>query len=465
MPKTILIIKEMDRATIINGVRSELIIDNKNYYLIKMFPTPIQEIILDLIQHENMKLEFIITAMLSAAASAIGNSYQIRVKSEWTSSPMLYFLLVGRPGIGKSTPASFFFKPLRDHDQEELKKYEHALHIFEEQCKSSGKYPASSAPKLKRTVISDFSPEALLSTHASNPRGIAVVVDEILALFKSIGRYSIKSNLIELMLSAYSGQPLDSIRKTNPHPLYVKVPCLNLIGTIQTKLVKEVIGHDYSANGLVDRFLFVTPLDKRASRWNDKINEVKHSASMKWAKIMNKLISLDCDIDPDGNAIPRIIDMTDAAAEYFRNWYNSIIDEINDIEDDEQVDSRMVKQDNKAARIALIIQLLHWATGNAINESIELDAVKSAIRLVEFFEGCFYKIQSEVKVNDTPNRCQELFNNLPEQFSAKDAIPIAEKMDICERSAYQYLDSLCRMQPPQLKKTGKRRSASYTKVH
>ncbi len=455
----------MDRASIINGVRSELIIDNENDFLIKMFPNPIQEIILDLIQYENMKLEFIITSMISAAASAIGNSFQIRVKSEWTSSPMLYFIMVGRPGIGKSTPTSFFFKPLRDYDQEELKKYENDLHIFEDQCKSSGKYLASSAPKLKRTVISDFTPEALMSTHAQNPRGIAVVVDEILALFKSIGRYSSKSNLIELLLSAYSGQPLDSIRKTNPYPLYVKVPCLNLIGTIQTKLVKEVIGHDYSANGLVDRFLFVTPLDKRASRWNDSINEVKHYASMKWANIMHKLLSLKCEIDPDGNAVPRVINMTVSAAEYFRIWYNSIIDEINEIEDDELVESRMVKQDNKAARIALIIQLLHWATGNAINDYIEIDAVKSAIRLVQFYESCYYKIRSEVKSDDTPNRCLELFQILPEKFAAKDAIPIAEKINICERSTYQYLDILCRMQQPLLKKTGKRRSAFYTKIH
>lgn len=455
----------MDRASIINGVRSELIIDNENDFLVKVFPTPIQEIILDLVQYENMKLEFIISSMISAAASAIGNSFQVRVKSEWTSSPMLYFVLVGRPGIGKSTPASFFFKPLRDYDQEELKKYEQDLQLYEDRCKSSGKYPASFAPKLKRTVISDFTAEALMSTHAQNPRGIAVVVDEILALFKSIGRYSSKSNLIELLLSAYSGQPLDSIRKTNPHPLYVKVPCLNLIGTIQTKLVKEVIGHDYSANGLVDRFLFVTSLDKRASRWSDNINEVKHCASKKWAKIMSKLISLKCEIDPDGNAVPRVINMTDSAADYFRIWYNSIIDEINNIEEDELVESRMVKQDNKAARIALIIQLLHWATGNAVNNCIEIDAVKSAIRLVQFYEGCYYKIQSEVKNDDTPNRCLELFQILPEQFAAKDAIPIAEENNICERSVYQYLDVLCRMQPPLLKKTGKRRNACYTKVH
>ena len=43
-------------------------------------------------------------------------------------------------------------------------------------------------PRLVQTVISDFTPEAMLSIHYDNPRGIVLLVDEVVALFNSVKR-------------------------------------------------------------------------------------------------------------------------------------------------------------------------------------------------------------------------------------------------------------------------------------
>lgn len=43
---------------------------------------------------------------------------------------------------------------------------------------------------LSRTIVSDFTPEALLQAHDANPRGIAIYVDEIMGMFNSVNQYS-----------------------------------------------------------------------------------------------------------------------------------------------------------------------------------------------------------------------------------------------------------------------------------
>lgn len=43
-----------------------------------------------MVRHENFKVEYLATAMLSATASALGNTYNIRVKGQWTTNAVLY---------------------------------------------------------------------------------------------------------------------------------------------------------------------------------------------------------------------------------------------------------------------------------------------------------------------------------------------------------------------------------------
>lgn len=83
---------------------------------IDAFPAKVQYVILGMVRHENFKVEYLATAMLSAAASALGNTYNIRVKGQWTTNAALYIIMVGRPGLGKTPPLEAVFRPLRKRD-------------------------------------------------------------------------------------------------------------------------------------------------------------------------------------------------------------------------------------------------------------------------------------------------------------------------------------------------------------
>lgn len=198
-----------------------------------------------------------------------------------------------------------------------------------------------------------------MNIHQHNQRGITLVVDEILALFNSVKRYNSKNNLIEDLLTAYSGQPLKVIRKSESRPVLIKNPCVNVIGSVQTNMLQEVFRAEFLANGLLDRFLFVYPKNRKISGWRrEERNTTRPDIMNQWRTIINRILSIPCILDDKGTTVnPRILTMSDDAEEYFYEWYNGIIDAVNAIEDDANVESRKMKLNGHVARLALLFQV------------------------------------------------------------------------------------------------------------
>ena len=293
-----------------------------------------------------------------------------------------------------------------------------------------------------------------MNTHQYNLRGIALVVDEILALFNSVRRYSNKNNLIEDLLTAYSGQPLKVIRKSELSPILIKKPCINLIGSIQTNLLQEVFRTEFLANGLLDRFLFVYPKDRTISVWKrNALASARPDILNQWRTIIDKILGIPCDIEDKGNTInPAILTMTNEAEEYFYDWYNRIIDSVNAIENDAEVESRKMKLNGHAARLALLFQIMKWAVDEADMQYVELSSVKAAIRMVDYYEETYRRIQ-EIIVSDSIGETREAWLSLlGETFSTGDAIVAGKKVEMSRRTVYYALEQLCRLQNPLIEK-------------
>ena len=302
-----------DNLHLTNMLRSEVEHVPETGLLLDVFPDKIQDIILNLARYENFNVEYTASIILSAVATAVGNSCQIRIKGEWKTSPSIYMMLIGRPGLGKTPPLGFIYRPIREHDDRMYEKYNEEWNEYEKAVALSGnKRNGGDAedcailkkPQLVTTVISDFTPEAMMSIHQHNPRGIALVVDEILALFNSVRRYSNRNNLIEDLLTAYSGQPLKVIRKSETRPILIKNPCINIIGSVQTNLLTEIFKTELVANGLLDRFLFVYPKDRRISGWKRcDCNIHKPDMVGQWRTIMNRILDIQCQCADKGNTV------------------------------------------------------------------------------------------------------------------------------------------------------------------
>lgn len=442
-----------------NRLRAEAVRVSESGLPLEVFPQKVQEIIFNLAAYENFNIEYSASIVLSAVAAAVGNACQIQIKGNWRTSPSIYMMLVGRPGLGKTPPLSFLYRPIHEQDDrmfeqflKECDEYERAL--VAGRNGEAGNSILVKKPRLVTTVISDFTPEALMNVHQHNLRGVAIEVDEILAMFNSVRRYNSKNNLIEDLLSTYSGRPLKSVRKSEARPILIRQPCINVIGSVQTNLLPEVFRNEYKANGLLDRFLFVYPQDQRISKWQRPDRNTPSPDTLgQWRTILNRILSLPCPTDEKGNSVcSTVLNMAENAEACFYDWYNGIIDTVNAVRNDAEVDSRKTKLDGNAARLSLVFQILKWASGEGHMQHIDLDSVKAAIRMIDYYEDTYRRIQESIVAAGIGDNKEAWLSLLGDTFTAGEAVIAGRKVELSRRTVYYALDKLSREPNPVLEK-------------
>lgn len=106
---------------------------------LEVFPQKVQDIIFNLAAYENFNIEYSASIVLSAVAAAIGNACQIQIKGNWQTNPSVYMMLVGRPGLGKTPPLSFLYRPIHEQDDRMFEQYLQACDEYERALASSVK--------------------------------------------------------------------------------------------------------------------------------------------------------------------------------------------------------------------------------------------------------------------------------------------------------------------------------------
>lgn len=440
----------MDSLDLCNSIRMEFegVIENK--IPLDVFPAKLQDMVLALARQENYSIEYTMASLTAAASAAIGNAVNIRIRGGWVSSPILYLILVGRPGMGKTPPLDFAFRPIRKRDAKVIKQFkidmENYNSILESQKGRKDEMPPlPPKPILKRTIISDFTPEALIRALNDNPRGVTVYVDEIMGMFNAVNQYS-KGQLIEQLLTAFSGKPLDVSRCSMPIPIHIERPFINIVGTMQTTRVHELVDKGYKDNGLLDRIIFVYPSSQEISDW--QIDEDSTSSSFEkysalWEDVINRICKI-CFMTDENNdyALQNVLNFSTEAGAYFTNWRNELIHKVNQIKDDSMIDSRVMKIPIIAARLALIFQILRWACGEVHKDFVDIDSTKSAIRLSAYFEDCYFNVQKFMLIESIDSQKKEMLDIVPHLFSTAEAVQAGKEVGMSERTVMYVLNKL-----------------------
>lgn len=412
---------------------------------LEVFPEKVQQIILDLAAQENYLAEYTAVSFLSAIATALGNTYHVQIKGNWETNAALYIILVGRPGLGKTPPLEAAFTPIRKSDYEKYILFKSLMEAQSAQAEDKSKRDdKASRPILVRTIVSDFTPEALMRAHDDNKRGIVILVDEIMGMFNSVNQYN-HGQLIEQLLTAYSGGALNVTRMNCPIPIHIERPCINIVGTTQTKRINELFKKGYKDNGLIDRMLFVMPKSQKISLWISVDNEAdgRTNAASRWEMIVNKVLSLDYAHQEGGEEeMPTILKLSPEARILFFDWWNNILSKVNAVNDDNEVESRVMKRSTNTARLALIFQTMRWACGESHLQHVDVDSVKSAIRMSDYFEECYDHITKVVAEDAIDILPKEMLAQLPESFTSKDAIAKGIEVGMCKRKVQYVLSHL-----------------------
>ncbi len=418
-----------------NGLNAEIQGIKHVGFPLEVFPQKMQSLILTLLTQEGFRVEYTASAMLVAAATAIGNARRLRVRGTWSVSPMFYMIFVGRPGIGKTPPLEFAFKPIIKEDRRRQDVYNKEREAWEwlkkentssKNGESQIEMPAE--PVLQKIVLTDFTYEAMMYTHNRNQRGIVVKYDEVIGMFKTLDRYN-SSSTVQAFLSFFSNSAF-SMTRCNSLDKSVDIanPCLSIIGTTQTKLMGQIASKEFQDNGLLDRFLLVYPQNAKMTLWEKDNRERTHvNIADIWSGVIQNLLDLDYNEES-----PTLLYMSDDADNAFINWHNDYATHINNIEDDNEINTRMLKWDSIVARLALVLQLLHWACGEKRGDIVELASIEGALKLSTYFEECYARLKKYFGGPKlSPNRSR-LLSLLPEQFTTKQAIEEGATFDFGE---------------------------------
>lgn len=439
----------MDSPELCNSIRMEFEGITESKIPLDVFPAKLQDMVLALARQENYSIEYTMASLIAAASTAIGNAVNIRIRGGWISSPVLYMVLVGRPGMGKTPPLDFAFRPIRKRDAKIIKQFKTDMEYFNsilesQKGKKDDRPSLPPKPILKRTIISDFTPEALIRALDDNPRGITVYVDEIMGMFNAVNQYN-KGQLIEQLLTAFSGKPLDVSRCSMPIPIHIERPFINVVGTMQTTRIHELVDKGYKDNGLLDRIIFVYPSLQEIPDWQmdeDSASSSFEKYSTLWEDIIYRICEIPFTIDENEGIVQSVLNFSPEASAWFTNWRNASIRVVNKIKDDTLVDSRIMKTPIITARLALVFQILRWACGEVHKDFVDIDSTKSAIRLTSYFEDCYSNIQRFMIMESIEPQKKGLLDLVQSLFTTAEAVQAGKEVGMSERTVMYVLNDL-----------------------
>ena len=233
-------------------------------------------------------IDLIAVPMLVIAAVAIGASRAIEAKPGWWESPRMYVAVVAPPGSAKSPAESIVSRPVFRLQNRFHTEYKAALAEFkaaEAQRRPQGRrtrnpgerpQPAEAEPtcgetrtgepslppepQFRRITTCDATTESLAPLLMKNPRGLAMVKDELTGWIRGMNQYKGgKGSDKQFYLSCWSGQAAIVDRKSQSEPVIVPRPFLNVLGGIQPDMLSVLMDEYGRADGFMDRIVFSFP--------------------------------------------------------------------------------------------------------------------------------------------------------------------------------------------------------------
>ena len=388
---------------VVNGspVYASEFLENKFPYE-TVYPKVLADLINELYDKSGFPIPFSGGSLLMAFSTAIGSTTQLKFKNNFIVFANLYSILIGAPGTSKSHPISYMFKPIREKQamyykefQEEMEKYK----FYESMSKQNKESLADNTkPKLRIITLDNFTLETLLQKLSENPKGISIIVDEILAFIDNMNRYNSNGSDSETYNSLGSGLPLRVDRKTTDS-YYIPPTAVSVFGTIQPDVLANIFSKGKDKSGFTARFLYFMPENLKLSKWT--FNEVNEDLYNQYSKAIHKLLNAEFQMDENGDPIPNFVKFTEEAFNRMVTWHNG--DEFYEkiIEDKGNTYyEAFVKLDNYALRLALILQMIYASVENESPNEVGIRAVENAILLVNYFMKEVIKVHNLIYKKD-----------------------------------------------------------------
>lgn len=326
---------------------------------------------------------------LAAMAAAIGNARTIELQPGWREPCVLWVAVVAPSGSAKSPALAKAIQPLERRDRANFLSYAAALAEYES-TKGGERMPNDrpdfppdeppGVPVCERLVTTDATLEALVALLQSSPRGILFAADELAAMLGGLSRYGKggRQSTEEARWLPFYGATALKMDRRSRGPIRVDRAAMSIAGMIQPGVLSGLLTAADFQSGLVARLLVSTPpIPRRVWRKGGGLPE---AVEARYAALIDRLLSLP--IDPDAEPVALTLD--DAAEQAWAVYFNDLNAEM--ALSDEHTRAMLSKLEGGAARLALVIHLGRWASGESVDPAcIDGESMARGIELARWF--------------------------------------------------------------------------------
>lgn len=419
---------------------------------LEALPERIQNIVNCFFETYQLPIDYHCTAILVAASTAIGNAYCAKYKSREVYPCNLFTCIVGPPGIGKTPAMKFGMYPIYNIERRYRKIHNEKMIAWQQKCEVARQQNDTlpKPPKSMDVVVKDSTVEAINQILEYNPKGVVLDQDELLAWVKGMNSYR-KGSDLEYFLSIWSGTPV-KVTRTGKDTKWIEYPFLNVIGSVQPKMLKELISSEKANNGFIDRILFAYPDEFVVAKESDidvdeSVYRLYDNIIQFLQELPNEFVQHRDDVtEEEFLEINRIeVPLTDKARRAYKEFRNDIVNQQN-IAEEEAIMGLLSKMKQYCLRIALVLEFLDLACramppqGEGEWHPISIDfarkieisekSIDRAKLIVEYFKRSSMKVldQLDGPVNQLPKYQRAWYKELPENFTTQEAIALAASM-------------------------------------
>ena len=243
-------------------------------------------------------------------------------------------------------------------------------------------------------MTEDSTVEATCLLLLEQPRGLLLARDEIHAWINSFDSYKAARGAdVGHWLRFWNGGEVTIDRKTGRRTIRVPRASVSVTGTAQPKpwgaaLAGRYRAHgseaetmdkpdgEHHANGLAPRFLMAMP-PRRPKKWTD--DEISDTVRRQADELFGSLLSLPLAVDENGEPQPADLRLTAPAKELWVRYFEQHAGEAKAM--DEGLAAIWSKTEGYAARLALVLFLVRWASGETSGVEVDANAMDAGIAL------------------------------------------------------------------------------------
>jgi hypothetical protein len=444
-------LEEIEKKVPDNSEQIEHYLFNKTdlNFPIEVFPKPFQSYLIECNEKLDSIVDYMGCSLLWTMSLLVGNLFRIKVKNGWYENPVVWFSLVGRAGVGKTPSIRRILYPLIKENNKEIKNYIKNNEAYREYEKLSKKDKEQQIevdkPIKKQFIADDITLEALVDLHQEVTTGVGVFKDELAGWLKDMNKYREGSDL-EFWLSTWSGTSVNVNRLTRVGS-FVENPFIPVIGGIQPAVLNELYNQEKKDNGFMDRMLISYP-DVTIPKYNDE--EISTDAIIWYnstianlRKVIQKLKQ-----ETDEDEIQKIeVCFNSDAKKIWINKFNEITEKQNSDNENEYFKSMYPKQKSYIPRFAFLLNALNSVCNDDIDfRIIEVDAMKGAIKLSDYFVATAKKIKFEKSENDKIEKLTKKANTIKEKVyelwrvdNNFNRSKVAETLNVSRQSILNYI--------------------------